>query len=713
MIIPYGHENTEVRRLPWVSIVIMSLCVLVYLGTYSAISRWEAEAEKAFRQFFTYYMTHPYLELSPQFKKLFTNQQESEDGTVEESEEGVLAEEIFDAFNKYGEDAEQPDEYVIEEEQQKLDGLAARLADVIETNPYHKWGFIPTKKTFGGLIFHMFVHGGFWHLIGNLFLFYLCGPFIEDAWGRLTFGAFYMICGFAAALMYAVHYPNFSGPLIGASGAISGVMGAFLIRYYNVRIKFLFFLTFLFSGTFKAPAWLMLPMWLLGQYLSAKLMDSFSSYGDGGGGGGVAYWAHIWGFLFGVGLAFLVKYLKVEEKYVTPKIEAETSFVDKGRVAYEEAMELFNNGDSQNGFIKLKEAASHSPGDQEIVETLWNAGLELGKQNQAAPFMLRLMEKELRGGELEYALYHYTQLRDKLPEVPLDLQSRVKLFEAIINAGELNDAKSLYDELFEKIDLSAPPGLLLEFCTAVLKYDNRFDQAIAPDIINRALRHPDVPGLKKEELKGMLYQNPLKPQTIKINPPASAVDPVITPGSAVAAGAAMAAAGAAAPAAPAQPPPIPARESDSQFEIYHSSTPPPLPKSLKITSAVPLAIADGKLILKVENVGQRAFSLKRIEFVSVVKITPESDRPFLLIDLFMANPRTESLEIRTVRMLSSQFNPKIFAPEASSAMDAFKSFIASIMDVSGAQPYPDLESVQLKKMVSFGTILDYEESVLG
>jgi hypothetical protein len=516
--------------------------------------------------------------------------------------------------------------------------------------------------------------------------------------------------------MYSLHYPGSTVPLVGASGAIAGVMGAFLVRHFKTNIKFFyFFFIFIRPGTFSAPAWLMLPLWLLREIFAGSLMDVvYKEYG----GGGVAHWAHVWGFAFGAGIAFLIKHFKFEEKYVKSKIEKQTSYVNKGYTIYEEAQQLLVSGDKENAFIKLKEAAGQSPGDQDIVETLWNTGIDLYKEHEAMPFLVRLIEKDVRDNQMELALLHYSQLKTRFPDAAINKHAKIKLLDAIIDTDAFKEAKQMYDELAVEIDLNVPPGILLEFSHVALKFDQRFDQSGAGRVVELALQHPDIPEDKKEGLKTRLYAPP-KPrprgdEPIKIN------GYLGEGGAAAAAGAAAATVSAFQP----QPPVPPGMASKANATIQ---PPPPPPEAyeilsprdtyvperkLNITKAVPVSVKGTKIVLNAENLGQRAVSLARVQFISVVKIAPPSGRPFLLLDLFLSNPNDLAADIRLVRFFSSQFNPQKFAPNASGPMEAFKAFVSALLELSGALPYPDLQSVQLNRIITFTSIEDYGSSLL-
>jgi membrane associated rhomboid family serine protease len=142
----------------------------------------------------------------------------------------------------------------------------------------------------------MFLHGSWMHLLGNMWFLWLFGNNVEDSMGRGRFLVFYLLCGIAAALMQVVTSPHSVIPMVGASGAISGVMGAYLVLYPRVRVHCLVFLGF-FITTVTLPAWTMLLYWLGLQFVSG-LFGLLSSEG----GGGVAFWAHVGGFVAGMAL---------------------------------------------------------------------------------------------------------------------------------------------------------------------------------------------------------------------------------------------------------------------------------------------------------------------------------------------------------------------------------------------------------------------------
>ena len=143
------------------------------------------------------------------------------------------------------------------------------------------------------LVSSMFLHGGWFHLIGNMMFLWVFGNNIEDAMGHVRFVLFYLICGVAAALSQMVVNPDSTIPMVGASGAISGVMGAYILLYPHARVHTFVFLGF-FATTMQLRAGVMLGYWIVLQILSG--LPSLA----GADRGGVAFFAHIGGFVAGL-----------------------------------------------------------------------------------------------------------------------------------------------------------------------------------------------------------------------------------------------------------------------------------------------------------------------------------------------------------------------------------------------------------------------------
>ncbi len=154
---------------------------------------------------------------------------------------------------------------------------------------------VPAEAT---VLTSMFLHGGWMHLIGNMLYLWIFGNNIEDSMGHVRFIAFYLLCGAAAAFAQVLPDPASTVPMIGASGAISGVLGAYLLLYPKARVLVLVFLGF-FVTTVRIPAMYVLGFWFVLQFFNAAVTDP--------GQGGVAWWAHVGGFVAGAALILVFR----------------------------------------------------------------------------------------------------------------------------------------------------------------------------------------------------------------------------------------------------------------------------------------------------------------------------------------------------------------------------------------------------------------------
>ena len=151
----------------------------------------------------------------------------------------------------------------------------------------------PSADSYLTIFTSMFMHGGWLHIIGNMLYLWIFGNNVEDSIGHFKFILFYLLCGIAAAATQVAILPNSTVPMIGASGAVSGVLGAYLLLFPRARVLVLF-PVWIFWRVFYVPAMLMLVLWFGMQLLSGLAVLHFDV------NGGVAFWAHVGGFIAGM-----------------------------------------------------------------------------------------------------------------------------------------------------------------------------------------------------------------------------------------------------------------------------------------------------------------------------------------------------------------------------------------------------------------------------
>jgi tetratricopeptide (TPR) repeat protein len=197
---------------------------------------------------------------------------------------------------------------------------------------------------------------------------WLAGAVLEDVWGRPLYAAVYMVSGMGALAVHALVFPDSLIPVIGASGAISALMGAFLVRFPKTKIQLAFFYWVMRPRMFRFswPAYAVLPLWLLGQLFSGSLE---------GDSGGVAYWAHIGGFGVGLVLALLLRYSGIERK-MDQAIEAKVSWSADPRIV--KAGEHLEKRDLDLAIAELQAQVAEKPDSLEAWEMLpslyWKKG---------------------------------------------------------------------------------------------------------------------------------------------------------------------------------------------------------------------------------------------------------------------------------------------------------------------------------------------------
>jgi membrane associated rhomboid family serine protease len=170
----------------------------------------------------------------------------------------------------------------------------------------YRWGAIPREISAGvdlfALLTSMFLHGGWLHIGGNMLFLWVFGDNIEDTMGHAKYLLFYLLSGLAAGYTQVIFDSNSGVPLVGASGAIAGVLGAYIMLYPRGNIRTLVILGF-FVTVVLVPAWIMIGIWALLQFFNGFAAVGVATEESGG----VAYWAHVGGFVAGVLLVWLFR----------------------------------------------------------------------------------------------------------------------------------------------------------------------------------------------------------------------------------------------------------------------------------------------------------------------------------------------------------------------------------------------------------------------
>jgi membrane associated rhomboid family serine protease len=393
MILPLTHEKMTVQRLPWITIFIIALNLFVFLFTWPHARR---DQEKIY-------------EVIEELEKLA------------QSQPGIYQED-FDS----------------REALEEYKRLVARFEETNRDSLFGRYGFIPAQQEWSDLVSSAFLHAGWMHLLGNMYLLWLCGCSLEDTWGRPLYVVFFLLSAGAAAMAHAWAYPDSTANLVGASGAIAGLMGAFLIRFYNTRIRF-FYWYWIHFGTFLAPAWIMLPLWLLSQVFYALLYEDAST---------VAFWAHIGGFIFGAFIGFLVKWSLVEEAFLAPAIEEKTTLFTQ-HPEVKAALDCIEKGQHQESVRHLQAALRANREDIDALQLLAQSYLALGNPGGATDALRRKITVHLRRREKELAVDTYFEMLNANPQAELSAREILSLAPALVQHDQYQDAVQLYHRILK------------------------------------------------------------------------------------------------------------------------------------------------------------------------------------------------------------------------------------------------------------------------
>ncbi len=411
--IPIGNENSTVRRLPWVTFSIMAVNVVVFYLTLPVVGGQQDELSKLGTRIEQFVEKHQELLADKNIRKKL-----SEIGMMSKFEGDAIAEQLkkspeIDA--QYKEWLRGLEAQTLREE---LDQKITVFKEAAQDSLWYKYGLAPNGNwKLHQLITSAFLHGGTLHLFGNLIFFFAVAFSLEDLWGRGVFLGFYVL-GAAAACIPSLVSPA-AVPSIGASGAISATMGAFLFRLPKTKIK-------LCCIPVITPVWwlrllcgrrkliVMVPGYVyLASYFIAQVVYWYFDK-KAGSTSNVGYSIHIAGFVFGAGFAMMMKITKYEEQHINPKIEAMVSF--SAAPAVTQALEALDKGDPVMAERKLRAHLAKQPNDTNALLAAIQVYQQSSNFERLNAMYGRLIRQHLANQDREAALYAYDSLLSAFPD---------------------------------------------------------------------------------------------------------------------------------------------------------------------------------------------------------------------------------------------------------------------------------------------------------
>jgi membrane associated rhomboid family serine protease len=377
-----GSEE-GVRRLPYVTIGLIALNSIIWIITSMVLSGQMGELENLHKRMLeieTHYAYH-FLETDPK----------------------LLQEMDYDKVRERIADGEVIP--VGSEDYRQWNNLYQHYKEKSRHLVFESFGFKPSDFNFFKLFSSMFIHGNFLHLLFNMLFLWLVGCNIEDDWSWKVFLGLYVTAGLVAGIFHALAFPKSTVPLIGASGAIAGIMGAFMIRRYKTKIRFAYFVWFFlrpYVGVFSVYAGIALPLWFVQQIIGASWsMEA-----------GTAYWAHIGGFVFGAVVGASFRFFGIEQKYIEPMIEDSFEKLKLSNTM-KTANRFLDSGETQLAMPLLLQAVREERDNYDAALMLARLYFEQGNHDDSLTMYNKAMEVALRTRNQEIVSSVFEEMKEK------------------------------------------------------------------------------------------------------------------------------------------------------------------------------------------------------------------------------------------------------------------------------------------------------------
>jgi membrane associated rhomboid family serine protease len=392
MLIPIKHENMTARRWPVVTLSLIAINVVVFLFTMTAMDSQAPELGEVKGHILILAALHPELKMQPESERLvegFKRSHPQQWKQIQSPYRDVI--DPYDAKLKMMEDTSKL--------QSEMDSLNEQFVKLSSTSITEQYAFVPANPKPISYLTANFLHGGWFHIIGNMWFLWLAGFVLEDVWGRWLYSVFYLVAGAAALQFYAWTNPGSITPTLGASGAVAALMGAFLVRFPKMKIEMAWLFMFRLRR-FKAAAYWLLPAWLLTEIFYGSLMGS---------SGGVAHWAHVGGFLFGAAAALGIQHSGLEHKAnkaIEEKVEWKTD------ADIEKANEMMEHGQLADAIGLLKNYTATKPNSLDAWNLLRQIYYRQNDTNSYLEASIKTCSLRLKAHEIEAAFQDYAEFAD-------------------------------------------------------------------------------------------------------------------------------------------------------------------------------------------------------------------------------------------------------------------------------------------------------------
>ncbi|OGS27878.1 MAG: hypothetical protein A2297_04670 [Elusimicrobia bacterium RIFOXYB2_FULL_48_7] len=496
-IFPVGKQK-KLRKLPWVTGLLIIANIFVFFLTWPG-------TEKNYEELYNINS-----KIDTQKKSILGSRSELEALEKQQQDLSDLRSETH-SYRYYASYYSQQSQKLAQKIQEKqlhvanLEQDISKLEEAVEEIkpqiPFLQYGYLADKHEPWRLLTYQFLHSGYLHLIFNMFFLWFVGCNLEDKWGKWYFLGFYLVSGVIAALINELAIPSGGVPLVGASGAIAGVMGAFMVRYPTTKVKvfYLLVLGFYFRVGFADwPSWAFFIFWFLSQFASASL--AVISPGDS-----VAYWAHVGGFMFGALAAWLVTLTGFEKKYIEPVIAREEKALLGVSSKVLDAKEKQEEGNHIQAEKMLRDVILTEPDSLDAYVVLLGL-LKMFSSvmtDEMKRFEIKIIELSARKNDENTCISAYYNNRELLrPKYAVTLKTLMFLGRIIESRGDVNEAAEIFRKIINEYSNDPLSNKAFFSLGKILIAKGQNENAM--EIFRRLLKQPEgyhYMGRVQEELK--------------------------------------------------------------------------------------------------------------------------------------------------------------------------------------------------------------------
>ena len=640
------------RRIPWVTYVLALLCVLGFFYAKLEAVGVEAVVDTQLDAAAQTLRDHPYLLLPPLLEKRIPPdhaarlRRDHERARVERSAPPVPPR-------------------IVARQQAELDRMVAAAEQRIDSLPPRRFGVRATERNPLSFLTHLFFHGGALHLVANLVLLVLVGRVLESAWGGAVHACVISAGVLGGTAAFFAQHPFNAEPLVGTSGLVAGLVGAFAVRFASRRGRVVYVPSLLL-----AILVLGLPVWLGFEWSIAR--------GAAAEPARLGAWNPsmamlVGGFASGALAAFGVRLLGLEGRIGRAEVKAALRAPTNDP---ERALEEHNSGDSEAAYHRLAERLRCDAGNRDVALAFWDVCNDLGRAPEAAPVLLGVIREELRRGTCADAVGHWLDLVARELDAGAEPALLLRMGPLLRDAGESVAARRALENALARAP--GDPGVASRVAREALE----LDPELASDAASCALGSVELSLQERRALEALVASLASAPKAARLGHtyrPAGVVLP-----------------------RPAQPPVIGPDGIDFEEE----------PRELDCVEAVAIQLDSEGLQVAIDGARKRV-RYECVKAVAVAAVSGLHSKIVIVIDLVLNWGSLGDAPLQVVRLRTDRFDPRSLAAGTAEPLDAVRAIVKQLLRRCDATPLPDAESARGAPFASFKSLGDYNRDVLA